>query len=109
MAAKIIMFVCCLMCGVPFLIISAYNRSNAITPIVFWSGSEEKLKRELKDIQGYNGEMAAIYQKCAFAFLLAGIGAFIHVAVGMLLLVFDCTIGIYLVFRKYKMILQKFT
>ncbi len=109
MLAKIVMFVCCVLCAVPFLIISAYNRDNAITPITFWSGGEGKLKKKLQDIQGYNGEMAAVYRKCALAFLMAGAGALIHMAVGLVILVFDCTVGIYLVHRRYKMILRKYT
>ncbi|MCD7807501.1 MAG: hypothetical protein LUH19_09230, partial [Lachnospiraceae bacterium] len=83
-------------------------RNNAIIPITFWSGSEGKLKKKLKDIQGYNGEMAAVYRRCALAFLIAGAGALIHMAVGLTILAFACTVGVYLVYHKYQMILQKF-
>lgn len=80
MLGKIIAFVSCFMCAVPFLIISIYNK-----------------------------EMAALYKKCAIAFLLTGVGFLVLPAVGVVLLCFDCTLGIYLMYREYKKILEKYS
>lgn len=53
MAERIIMLICCLMCSVPFWIISVFNK-DSITPIAFWSGGENKLKQAVKNIKDYN-------------------------------------------------------
>ncbi len=109
MVGKVIMCGSFLMCSFPFLIISLCNKENEITPIVFWAGSESELKNQVKDIKGYNREMAALYMKCAIAFICGGVGALVYPMIGIVILVFNCTLGIYLVFRNYKRILLKYS
>ena len=109
MITKLIMLVSFFMCSVPFLIISSYNKNDSLTPIPFWSGSENKLKNKLKNIEKYNEEMAAVYKKCAAAFGIAAISSLIHPLIGIIVLAFNCTIGIYIVFKKYKTILEKYS
>lgn len=108
MAERIIMLVCCFMCSVPFLIISTFNK-DSITPITFWSGSEDKLKAKLKHIRDYNYEMASLYRKCAIAFLLSGICSCIQPVMGIVLLGLECTIGVVLVYKRYKYIVSKYS
>lgn len=71
MAGRIIGLISCLMCAVPFLIISLYNR-NSSEPINFWSG-DTSLKKKVKNVCDYNKEMSGLYKRCAIAFLVAGI------------------------------------
>lgn len=108
MAERIIMLVCFSMCALQFLIISALNK-DSITPITFWSGGENKLKKQLKNIQDYNYEMALLYKKCAIGFFITGLCSCIHPFIGIALLILDCTIGIFAVYKKYKKIYSKYS
>ncbi|MBQ7838923.1 MAG: hypothetical protein IJ390_00300 [Lachnospiraceae bacterium] len=107
MVGRMVGFISCFMCAVPFLIISIYNK-NSREPINFWSG-DTTLKVKVKNVSGYNQEMAALYKKCAVAFVITGIGFLIIPWIGVILLCFDCTIGIYIVYRNYKKILGRFS
>lgn len=100
MVGRIIGLISCLLCAVPFLIISIYNK-NSEEPIHFWSG-DTTLKSKVKNVSDYNKEMAMLYKKCALAFLITGIGFLLVPVIGVIMLCFDCTVGIYLVYRKYK-------
>lgn len=100
---RIVGLISCLMCAFPFLIISIYNK-NSKEPINFWSG-DTTLKSKVKNVCDYNKEMAMLYKKCAIAFLITGIGFLLVPVIGVIMLCFDCTVGIYLVYRKYKKIL----
>lgn len=108
MLERIIMCVSFLMCAVYFMIVGVWNKES-MTPIAFWSGGENKLKQELKNIREYNYEMASLYRKCAFAFIIAGITSLIHPVIGLVLLGLECTVGIYFVHRSYKGILKKYS
>jgi len=88
------------MCAVPFLIIAVYGKGSR-EPIGFWSG-DKILKDKVKNVPKHNKGMATLYKKCAIAFLLASIGCMIAMSVGVVTIGFDCTVGIYLVYRSYK-------
>lgn len=106
MGGRIIGLVCCLLCMFPFLVISIYNKDSS-EPISFWSG-DASLKNKVKNVKGYNMEMAGLYKKCARSFLFTG-GLFVVFPIaGIVLLVFICTVGIYWVYRVYKGILKKY-
>lgn len=107
MVERIIGLVACLMCAVPFLIISKYDKSSR-EPITFWSG-DTTLKEKVKNASAYNEEMAFLYKKCAIAFVLTGAGFLAWPILGVALLCFDCSLGIYLVYRCYKKILGKYS
>ena len=107
MVGKIIALVSCLMCAFPFFIIAVYNKGSR-EPIGFWSG-DTSLKGKVKNVREYNREMAGLYKKCGFAFLITGIVFLFLPIVGVALLCFACTVGIYLVYRKYKSILWKYS
>lgn len=100
-------FVCCLMCAIPFLIIAKYDKGSR-DPIGFWSG-DKTLKEKVKNIPEYNKEMAALYGKCAGAFLLTGFGYVILPFLGIVLICLDCSVGFYLAWRNYKKILGKYS
>ncbi len=107
MVERIVFFVCCFMCSVPFLIIS--GNKDSVTPIPFWSGSESKLKKELEDINSYNEEMRKLYKKMAVTFVLCGVAGVIHTIIGIIALGCACTIGFYYIFKQYEKIKKKYT
>lgn len=107
MTGRIILGVCCLLCSVPFWIISLSDRRNP-DPIPFWSG-DDSLKEKVKDIAGYNLEMAKLYLKCAIVLSLTGVVAFVLPGVGMLLLILDLTVGGYLVYCTYQKIRKRYS
>ncbi len=104
---RIIGLVSCLMCAVPFLIISVYNKDSK-EPINFWSG-DTTLKLKVRNVIEYNKEMAILYKKCAIAFLISGIGCMVSLYLGAAMICFDCTLGFYLTYRNYKRILDKYS
>lgn len=107
MVEKVICFICCLFCAFPFLIIGYYDKGST-EPIGFWSG-DTSLKKKVKDIKNYNKEMANLYLYCALAFMITGIIAFIHVISAYICIALESTLGIYLVWKKYKSILKKYS
>lgn len=107
MLARIVMFFCFLLYGAPFLLIAAVQK-NGNTPIPFWSGGEDKLRDTVTDCKGYNAEMARLYRQYGGLIVIAAICALINPLVGMILFGAGCTVGIYLVYKRYKMILAKY-
>ncbi|MBQ8230926.1 MAG: hypothetical protein IJZ34_03205 [Lachnospiraceae bacterium] len=107
MVGRIVGLVSCIMCAFPFFIISIYNKDSK-EPINFWSG-DTTLKAKVKNVEEYNKEMALLYKKCAIAFLITGAGFFTMPIVGVIMICFDCTVGIYLVYRNYKRILYLYS
>ena len=83
-----------------------FFEKNSKEPITFWSG-DKTLKSKVKDVTAYNLEMGMLYQKCAFAFMLSGICCLISLGFGIVMLVLDCTAGVYLMYRSYKRILER--
>ncbi|MBO5303098.1 MAG: hypothetical protein J6A92_03510 [Lachnospiraceae bacterium] len=107
MVGRIIALVSCIMCAVPFFIISTYGK-DSFEPINFWSG-DTTLKSKVKNIREYNENMAEMYKKCAVAFLFTGIGFVVVPILGIVMLCLDCTVGIFVVYRKYKKILSRYS
>ena len=104
---SVVGLISCLMCAIPFFIVSKYEKDSK-DPITFWSG-DKTLKKKVNDVKGYNGEMAVVYRKCAWAFVLTGVSFFFTKWLGIALLIFDCSLGIYIVYRCYKKILAQFS
>ena len=107
MVGKIIALVSCVMCALPFFIIAKFNKDSR-EPVSFWSG-DTSLKGIVKNVPEYNKEMCAMYGKCGIAFLITGAAFLLGYPIGIILLVFDCTLGIYVVYRIYKKILAKYS
>lgn len=106
MVGRIIGMISCFLCAVPFLIISVYDKGSS-TPINFWSG-DNSLKEKIRNVSDYNREMAGLYKRCAAALGIAGAGCLLYPLLGIILLVLECTVGIYMVYKKYKRILNKY-
>ena len=105
MAGRIIGFVCALVCAFPFYLIP-YCMKGSNTPINFWSG-DTTLKSKVKNIPQYNLEMTALYHKYGLSFLAAGIGFLIMPEIGAVIICLACSIGLYLLYRGYKRILEE--
>lgn len=107
MAGRVIGLIYCMMCALPFLIISIYGKDGK-EPINFWSG-DTTLKSKVNNVQEYNKKMASLYKKCSVFFLITGIGFFIMPIIGVIMICFACTLGIYLAYRNYKNILSLYS
>ena len=107
MFGKIVGLISGLMCAFPFWIIGTYNKDSR-EPISFWSG-DTSLRTKVTNVKEYNNEMAKLYRKCALAFVVMGLMLFVNTYLGMAVLVFNCTLGIYIVWRAYKKILEKYS
>ncbi len=103
----IVGLICCLLCAFPLFIIGYFNK-NSREPITFWAG-DNQLKTKVKDIQGYNKEMAKLYIKCALVFVVTGIICFLYLWAGIICLLLECTLGIYIVWKNYKNILLRYS
>ena len=107
MVGRIVGLVSCILCAFPFLIISIYNK-NSDDPTNFWSG-DTTLKSKVKNVCDYNREMALLYKMCAIVFFITGIMFLLVPAIGVIMVCFNCTVGIYLVYRKYRKILELYS
>ena len=107
MAGRIISFICYLLCAIPFWAIAKYQ-VNSKNPISFWSG-DTSLQEKVKNVPDYNREMAAVYNKYAWCFAVAAMAGAAHPLAGVAVLVPVCTVGIWLVYRTYKRILEKYS
>jgi len=101
----IVGLICCILCAFPLFVMGHYNK-NSREPITFWAG-DKGLKEKVKDIQGYNNEISKLYRKCALAFVAAGIFCLIHFWFGIICILLESTLGIYIVGRIYKKILLR--
>ena len=107
MAGRIIGFLSCMMCAIPFWVIAKYNVDGK-DPISFWSG-DTSLKQKVTNVKAYNREMVAMYKKYAALFLAAGVGFCVHPLVGVALVCLACTAGLWLLYRGYKKILRRYS
>ena len=107
MFGKIVGLISGLMCAFPFWIIGTYNKDSR-EPISFWSG-DTSLRNKVTNVKEYNLEMAKLYKKYALAWVLMGLLFFLTPYGGIAVLVFNCTVGIYIVYRTYKKILGKYS
>jgi hypothetical protein len=107
MVGRVVGLVCCLLCAFPFWILGPCNKDSS-EPINFWSG-DNTLKEKVKDVKNYNAEMAGLYKKCAVTFLFTGVLFVIAPIAGVAFVIYDCTIGIYVAYRFYKKILEKYS
>ena len=82
-----------------------YNK-NSSEPLTFWAG-DKSLKEKVKDIQGYNNEISKLYIKCALVFVATGIVCLIYFGFGIICVLLESTLGIYVVWRIYKNILLR--
>lgn len=98
----------CLACFFPFYMF-AYLGKDSRSPMHFWNGDDEKLKKAVSDVPAYNRDMAAAYRRFSFSFLLCGAISPVSPAIGILTLLVLCSGGFYLLWRKYQRILAKYS
>lgn len=64
---RIVALVSCLLCSFPFFVIGIYNKDSK-EPISFWTG-DTTIKAVIKNVRGYNTEIAGLYKRCGLFFL----------------------------------------
>ncbi len=99
MAGKIIVVGCCLLVSCVFLFIARNHDEQ--TPIPFWTGSEDSLKKEIKNLKYYNEQMEKLYKRVSLSFGLCAILEILNGIIALLVLVLLFTIGFYCVYKKY--------
>lgn len=109
MFEKIISFFACLLCSLPFLIVSI--NKNSKEPIAFWSCSwgSKALKEKVKNIYDYNEEMKTLYKKYAISFFITGIICLINFKLGIVIISVNCTVGLFVLYEEYAKILKKYS
>ena len=104
MAVFIIALLCSLLCSMPLLLISFFSSSNP-TPITFWAGDRNI---EVSDVKEYNKEMSILYRNCAIVILVTPVLILFNVWVYVAIVIIECTLGLYVTYRKYVKILSKY-
>lgn len=99
-------FVSCLLCAFPFFIIGNFEKDSR-EPIVFWTG-DKNLKGKVKDVKSYNQEMSKLYKRCSLTFVITGVICMIHMGTGIVCILLESSVGIYIVWRLYKKILSRY-
>ena len=105
MAEKVIMILCCVLCGLPFWILAAVGRKGK-EPLNFWSG-DESLKAKIEDVAAYNNAMGKMYFVYVSVFILSAVLAFFSMAVAVILLILNCTLGLFLIYKCYGRIVRR--
>ena len=104
MAEKIIMILCCVLCGLPFWLLATVGRKGK-EPLNFWSG-DESLKAKIEDVAAYNNAMGKMYFVYGSIFMLSAVLAFFSMAVAVTLLILNCTLGLFLIYKCYGRIVR---
>lgn len=102
----IIGLVSCLLCAFPFFVIGHFGK-NSKEPVVFWTG-DKSLKEKVKDVKGYNREISKLYKRCSLTFVVTGVLCLLPMYIGVICIVLECTIGIYIAWKAYKRILLRY-
>ena len=106
MAGRILIFLSCLLCAGPFLLLR-YQCSISTNPVQFWTGSEERLRQVVKDVPLYNQKMGAAFQRYGLCWLIAAALGAVSPPAGILGIGVLCTLGLYLLYRSYRKTLLK--
>lgn len=104
---QIIYCFCCLACALAFILIPLLNKETN-EPIGFWSG-DTSLKDKVNDVKEYNKEMSKLYMYYGLCYVVISLLVFISFTVSVILLIFGMTIGIFIVYKIYKRILNKYS
>ena len=108
MAGRIIGCFSCILCALPFFYLAWEGKRKNAQPLAFWSG-DDSLKDKVADILAYNAEMSRLYRLFGAAFAAAALFFLIFPPIGLALILLNCTLGIYLLWRAYKNILVKYS
>lgn len=108
MAGRIIGAFCCVLCGVPFFLLAYMGRIGG-KPIQFWAGDERRLSKIVKNVPEYNREMARAYNLYGALYLVTAALMAFSPRIGTVCIVLDCSLFLYLLARKYRQILKKYS
>lgn len=107
MIERIILCFCSLLCAFPFYIFPMIGKDSR-EPMSFWTG-DTSLKGKVRDIKAYNLAMSKLYKTYGSVFLAAAVGGAVYPLAGLVILLLNSTLGIYIVYRKYKSILAQYS
>ena len=108
MAGRIILSLCCLLCAGAFFLNGCLCRIRS-SPVAFWTGGEQALKNTIKDAAGYNREMGTAFRWYGLGWLLDAIGAAYSPTMGLAVMAALCTLGLFLLWRRYRQLLSKYS
>ena len=108
MAGRIILSLCCLLCAGAFFLNGFLCRIRS-SPVAFWTGGEQALKKTIKDAAGYNREMGTAFRWYGLGWLLDAIGAAFSPTMGLAVMAALCTLGLFLLWRRYRQLLSKYS
>ena len=108
MAGRIILSLCCLLCAGAFFLNVHLCRIRS-SPVAFWTGGEQALKNTIKDAAGYNREMGMAFRWYGLGWLLDAIGAAFSPTMGLAVMAALCTLGLFLLWRRYRQLLSKYS
>ena len=108
MAGRIILSLCCFLCAGGFFL-NTYLCGIKNTPVTFWNGSDNTVKNLVRDVPNYNREMKKAFLLHAAIWLLCGIASAFSPMAGLLLLPLQCTLGLFLLWKRYKQLLTKYS
>ena len=108
MAGRIILSLCCLLCAGAFFLNGCLCRIRS-SPVAFWTGGEQALKNTIKDAAGYNLEMGTAFRWYGLGWLLDAIGAAFSPTMGLAVMAALCTLGLFLLWRRYRQLLSKYS
>ena len=104
---QVIYCFCLLVCALAFILIPLINKETK-EPIGFWSG-DTSLKDKVKDVENYNKKMTRLYLGYGLCYVVASLIIFISFTISIVILIFNVTIGIFIVYKIYKRILNEYS
>lgn len=108
MAQRIILCFVSLLCAFPFWML-AYLGKDSRKPIHFRNGDEARLAESIRDVPGYNREMAKAYNGFSLRFLLCAVFAVLSPGLGLVGLLLQATIGLYLLWKRHMALVDKYS
>lgn len=108
MAERIIVPFVCLLCAFPFWFLG-WNAKNLRTPISFFANDEKRLAGLIADVTNYNREMSILYRRYALGYAADAFLSALLPLPGVILLLLYSSAGIYVVYRKYKGLLVRYS
>ena len=97
----------CMLCAIPFFVIAKLGKDGK-NPIAFWSG-DTSLKNIIQNVKEYNKGMAKLYNYYGLSFALAGLIMLFAPMLGIALCMVNCSLGIFVVFKMYKKLVNQYS
>lgn len=107
MLIGVILCGCSLFCTLLFFFLTFIGEKYG-KPICFWGGAKS-LEDVVKDIPCYNADMSILYRVWAAAWVITAVISLFLSDIGLVLVIANISIGVYIVYRFYKRILSKYS